>query len=98
MHEPPRIITLTAEELKELIETAVARALSGDRNQSNENGHEDRWLSPEQAAKQFNVSIEWIYRHARKWSFVSRPSRKCTRISETGLRRWMDIKKITSAS
>jgi hypothetical protein len=90
MSEPAKIVALTVEELELLLEQAAergaVRALAGDHNG---NGRADRWLTPEEAAAQYNASIKWIYRHARKWQFVRRPTRKKLLISEAGLNRWM---------
>src|SRR5215475_15803047 len=94
MNELAKIIVLTPEELESLLERAAERAvlrvLAGNYNG---NGHADHWLTPEQAAEKLNVSIKWIYRHARKWRFVKRLSRKRLRISDAGLRRWMSARK-----
>lgn len=89
MSESSRLITLTPEELETLLERAAERGamrvLAG--NNHNGNGHADNWLKPEEAATKLNVTLPWIYRHARKWQFVQRLSRKQLRISEAGLRR-----------
>jgi hypothetical protein len=81
---------LTPEELESLLdrvaERVAMRVLAGNHNS---NGHADHWLTPEQAAEKLNVSTKWIYRHARKWRFVERLSRKQLRISDSGLRRWL---------
>jgi Helix-turn-helix domain len=90
MGEPRKTITLTSKELESLLEQAAERgamrALAGNHNG---NGHADHWLTPEQAADKLNVSLKWIYRHARKWQFVERLSRKHLRISDAGLHRWI---------
>ena len=96
MSEPVRTVALTLEELESLLEQAAERgamrALAGNHN-GNGNGHADHWLTPEQAAEKLSVSTKWIYRHARKWQFVERLSRKQLRISDAGLRRWMSARK-----
>lgn len=96
MSGPVNNITLTTEELESLLERAAERGamrvLAGNHN-GNGNGHADHWLTPEQAAEKLNVSTKWIYRHARKWRFVERLSRKQLRISDAGLRRWMSARK-----
>jgi predicted DNA-binding transcriptional regulator AlpA len=94
MSESANLITLTPAELESLLERAAERGamrvLACNQNGNhNENGHADHWLTPEQAAEKLNVSTKWIYRHARKWRFVERLSRKQLRISDAGLRRWM---------
>lgn len=94
MNEPAKIIALSVAELDALLEQAAERgamrALAGNQNG---NARGDRWLSPEEAAAVFNVSVDWIYRHARKWPFVSRLSRKKLRISEAGFHRWIEARK-----
>src|SRR5215831_10524322 len=96
MSESSRLITLSLDELESLLERAAERAVMRvlASNNHNGNGHGDNWLTPEQAAEKLNVTIPWIYRHARKWQFVQRLSRKQLRISDTGLRRWMSARKI----
>jgi hypothetical protein len=90
MDEPVKNITLTPEELESLLERAAkrgaVRALAGNHNA---NGRADHWLTLQEAAEKLNVTTKWIYRHARKWQFVERLSRKQLRISDTGLRRWI---------
>jgi hypothetical protein len=85
-----KTITLTAEELESLLEQVAERVavriLAGNRNGD---GHVDHWLTPEQTAEKLNVTTKWVYRHAGKWQFVQRLSRKQLRISDVGLRRWM---------
>jgi Helix-turn-helix domain len=92
---------LTPEELHALLERAAelgaARALAAV-NGHNGNGHGDSWLTPEQVAEKLNVTTKWVYRHARKWRFVERLSRKQLRISDAGLRRWMSARKTLETS
>ena len=92
MSEPVNIIALTREELESLLEQAAERAAkrvsAANRNHNGSSHDDDDWLTPAQAAAEFDVSVKWIYRHARKWRFVERLSRKKLRISYTGLRRW----------
>jgi excisionase family DNA binding protein len=95
MSEPAKVITLTLEELESLLEQAAERgamrALAGNHN-GNGNGYGDGWLTPEQAAERLNVKVGWIYRHAKKWTFTQRLSRKQLRISNAGLNRWIAAK------
>jgi len=90
MSEPAKIITLTLGELESLLERAAERgamrALAGDQS---DNGCADRWLTAEEAATRLNVTTGWIYRHAEKWPFARRLSRKNLRVSEAGLLRWI---------
>src|SRR5262249_44915377 len=97
MSESSRLITLTQGELESLLERAAERAamrvLAGNNHNGNHNGHADNWLTPEQAAEKLNVTILWIYRHARRWQFVQRLSLKQLLISDVGLPRCMSARK-----
>ena len=49
-----------------------------------------RLLNPEEAAALLGVSVRWLYRHAAKFTFTRKLSRKVLRFHEAGLRRYMD--------
>ncbi len=54
-----------------------------------------QWLTPEEAAAITGLSRRSVYCRSRskEWApFVHRVSRKCLRIEEGGLRRWMAVK------
>ena len=90
-----KIFTFTESELDAVIVRAVQLALNSMNGSAghNGNGQGERWLTPQEAADQLRVSVDWLYRHARKWHFVRRPTRKLLLISETGLNRWAASKK-----
>lgn len=49
----------------------------------------DGWLTPAEAAERLRHTRAWVYRQARRWNFVSRPSRRTLLISERGLTAWL---------
>jgi hypothetical protein len=92
MSEVNKIAVLTESELETIIERAVLKAL-GNGNLSSR--HEpDKNLTPAEAAVLLNVSVRWLYRHAKRLPFTKRLSSKCLRFSEAGLLRYRDAKKI----
>ncbi len=52
----------------------------------------DRLLTPQEAATILGQSVPWLYRHAAKFPFTRRISRRNLRFSEAGLRRWIAAK------
>jgi hypothetical protein len=50
----------------------------------------ERWLTAVEVAAQVRRTRAWVYRQAKSWSFVTRPSRKTLLISEHGLNRWLE--------
>ncbi len=48
----------------------------------------DRWLTVEEAGAITNLPARWFYRH-KALPFVKQLSRRCLRVNETGLRRWL---------
>lgn len=50
----------------------------------------DRLLTPDEAAAMLGVSVRWLYRHAGKFTFTRRLSRKVLRFHEPGLRDYME--------
>jgi predicted DNA-binding transcriptional regulator AlpA len=53
----------------------------------------ERLLTAKEAAPILGVTPHWLYRHAKKLPFTRRLSRKVLRFSESGIRRYMSIKK-----
>src|SRR5947208_1576431 len=51
--------------------------------------HNDRLLTPPEAAVMLGVTIPWLHRHHRHLPFARKLSRKTLRFSELGLRRWL---------
>lgn len=50
----------------------------------------DRLLTPEEASALLGVTVRWLYRHADKFTFTRRLSRKVLRFQEQGLRRFIE--------
>lgn len=71
-------------ELKELIREVLREELNGHLPPT----EKDRLLTPKEAAEILGQKVRWVYRHAPRWQFTRRLSRKCLRFSETGLRRY----------
>lgn len=90
MGEVTRIVVLSEQELEQLIERAVSRALNGN---ADTHRQEDRLLTPTQAAELLTVTPRWLYRHAKRLPFTRRLSRKALRFSEAGLLRYRDAKR-----
>lgn len=53
----------------------------------------DHLLNPEEAAVRLNVTVKWLYRHAKQLPFARKLSRKALRFSEQGLQRWLTAKR-----
>lgn len=48
------------------------------------------WLTADEVAIQLRRTRAWVYRQAKSWGFVTRPSRKTLLISRRGLNRWLE--------
>ena len=53
----------------------------------------ENWLTAEEAALILSVTPNWLYRRAKKLPFARRLSRKVLRFSESGLRRYLAVKR-----
>jgi hypothetical protein len=53
----------------------------------------EKWLTADEAAALLKVERKWLYRRANALPFTRRLSRKKLLFSESGLRRWMAIRK-----
>jgi hypothetical protein len=80
------IVTLTKNELKQLVHDTVVAALAASHRMPTD---KEILLTPEQAAALIGVNRRWLYRRAAKLPFTRRISRKTLRFSEGGLRRWI---------
>ena len=59
----------------------------------NGNGHEDRLLDADEAAKILSVSEDWLYRHAKKLPFSRKLGHKMLRFSYQGMVKWLSTRK-----
>ena len=50
----------------------------------------DRLLTPKEASSLLGVTVRWLYRHAGKFTFTRKLSRKVLRFHEAGLRRFIE--------
>jgi hypothetical protein len=97
---PPAAVPAILGALAELQATFTLRLMSGA------NGHApqseapaspdepDRYLTVEEAAAIYNVPKHYFYRRVARIPGARRLSRKCLRLSESGLRRFMASRKV----
>ena len=72
--------------LKPIIEQAVKEAINGHKD-------EDRLVDAEEAAKILSVSVEWIYRNAKRLPFTRKLGHKMLRFSSVGIQKYLAIRK-----
>lgn len=93
MAEANEIPTLLGEALLNAIRQAVReeiQALKGELN-----GHEDRLLDAEEAARLLGMSRHWLYRHAHKLPFTRKLGPKNLRFSFLGIQKYLATRKIS---
>jgi hypothetical protein len=54
-----------------------------------DDGSEDRLLTPAETAKQLGVTVKWLHRNHHPLSFTRQLSRKAIRFSSLGVERWL---------
>ena len=79
------IVTLTTGQLRELMRQELKAASSS--------GSEDRLLSAEEAAAILSVSVDWLYRQAKKLPFTRKLGPKMVRFSYQGILKWLATRK-----
>jgi predicted DNA-binding transcriptional regulator AlpA len=72
--------------LKPIIEQAVKEAING-------HTYEDRLIDAEEAAKILSVSVEWLYRNAKRLPFTRKLGHKMLRFSRVGIQKYLAIRK-----
>ena len=72
--------------LKPIIDQAVKEAINGHKD-------EDRLVDAEEAAKILSVSVEWIYRNAKRLPFTRKLGHKMLRFSSVGIQKYLAIRK-----
>ena len=72
--------------LKPIIEQAVREANNGHKD-------EDRLVDAEEAAKILSVSVEWLYRNAKRLPFTRKLGHKMLRFSSVGIQKYLAIRK-----
>ena len=72
--------------LEPIIQKAVKEALNGHRE-------EDRLVDAEEAANILSVSVEWLYRNAKRLPFTRKLGHKMLRFSSVGIQRYLAIRK-----
>ena len=50
----------------------------------------DCYLTADQVAARLDLSVQQVYRQAKRWSFAKELSPKALRFSEAGLNRWLE--------
>ena len=72
--------------LEPIIQKAVKEALNGHRD-------EDRLVDAEEAAKILSVSVEWLYRNAKRLPFTRKLGHKMLRFSSVGIQKYLAVRK-----
>jgi len=72
--------------LKPIIEQAVKEAINGHKD-------EDRLVDAAEAAKILSVSVEWLYRNAKRLPFTRKLGHKMLRFSSVGIQKYLAIRK-----
>ena len=70
-----------------------ARLLAAPAPKATERLEDDRLLTAEEAAPVLGITPHWLYRHANQLPFARRLSRKVLRFSESGLKKYVSIKR-----
>lgn len=71
-----------------LVARVVATGTEGERKGG------DGFVSPAEVARRLGVPVRWVYAHADEIPGTRRLSRRCLRISERGLERYMARRKV----
>ena len=58
-----------------------------------EASQQDRLLDAEEAAKVLSVSVEWLYRNAKRLPFTRKLGHKMLRFSSVGIQKYLAIRK-----
>ena len=99
---PDKVHQLTPQEAMTILPSVAGLyAMLQARASSNENMlvrrqqvvERDRLLTPQETAMRIGTDVRWVYRHAGKWPFTRRLSRKKLRFSEAGLNRWLETRR-----
>jgi excisionase family DNA binding protein len=87
---PPSELPALASELARALTTVIARAANptATRPATPVQGGKEEWLTVQEAADRLNVTVEWLYRHARNLSFARKFGRRTLRFEARGLERW----------
>ena len=59
-----------------------------------EASQQDRLLDAEEAARILSVSVEWLYRNAKRLPFTRKLGHKMLRFSSVGIQKYLAIRKI----
>ena len=87
--EPPLLITLNADDLRQIVCDAVKSAARA--------APDDRLLEAEAAAKILAVTEDWLYRHAKQLPFTRKLDRKVLRFSFQGIQRYIESRRLVGA-
>jgi predicted DNA-binding transcriptional regulator AlpA len=58
-----------------------------------EGSHQDNLLDAEEAAKTLSVSVEWLYRNAKRLPFTRKLGPKMLRFSSVGIQKYLGNRK-----
>ena len=90
MSESARPDLLLAEALAEIIRPIVKEAVNDALNGRRD---EDRLLDAEEAAETLCVSVEWLYRNAKRLPFTRKLGHKMLRFSSVGIQKYLAARK-----
>ena len=82
-------VTLTVGQLRELVKQEIWSAIG-----CNGNG-EERLLTAEEASEMLSVSVDWLYRNAKKLPFARKLAPKMLRFSYQGILKWLATRKLS---
>lgn len=75
--------------LETLVRLRLDSATAMMKTTSSENGHDEVFLLPEEAAELARVDVGWLIRNTRRLPFRRQPSRKQIRFERQGFLDWM---------
>jgi predicted DNA-binding transcriptional regulator AlpA len=82
------LVTITVGELRGLIRDEIKAA-------TNTQTEVDRLLTAEEAAEMLSMSMDWLYRNAKKLPFSRKVGPKMLRFSQQGIVKWMATRKVS---
>ena len=92
-HNVPREeLPLLMAELKR-VEVMLQLRLNGPERPAPAQPRQQKWLTVDEVAARLKVDRRWVYKHARRWRFAKRISRKKLLVSDMGLANWMAVNK-----
>ena len=94
MSEPAKN-SLFSEALRDELRDILRDVIKEELGKSKPTGAEEKLLDPDKAAKVLDVSVDWLYHHAKQLPFTRKLGPKMLRFSYAGMLRWMKSKKFS---